>query len=356
MSRYARLEVMREHVVFENKRAKIINKKRRRHIARRVSIEDVPGFRVTNRDIEIVKAVYAYRALTTPQIERLLFPPDNRQDHPTKTSRCQHRLKLLFHAQYLCREEQPQRLSDGRKPLLHFLDENGAQLLARVGEIERSRIAWKRKDNRVSPMFLEHLLATNDVRIAVSLAARRLGMTLERWLDEKTLKSKAVKDYVEVVLKDKNGHNCQRKKLAVVPDGYFVLSLGGRRGHFFLEIDLATEPGKRWADKVRGYLAYLESGLYQKRYQTRSLRVLTVTTGPKRLENLRQTTQAVGGGSLFWFTTLALAQPATVLSDAIWQRARMEGLHSLIERPSPKHPGHGELTPRTAPVVVFPPP
>jgi len=347
---------MVEHVIFHNRWAAAKKKTLRLSVTKRAIASELPAFRLTKRDTAIVKAVYDYRALTTPQIEKLLFPPDKRQDHPTKTSRCQHRLKLLFHGGYLWREEQSQRLSDGRKPLLHFLDEKGAQLLAQLQGIDRSRIAWKRKDNRVSPMFLEHLLATNDVRIAITLAASGLDVALEQWSDEKTLKSTAVKDYVEVAWSDKNGHNRQHKKLAVVPDGYFVLSLGGRRGHFFLEIDLATEPGKRWADKVRGYLAYLESGLYQKRYQTKSLRVLTVTTGAKRLENLRQTTQAVGGGALFWFTTLAQAQPAAVLAGAIWQRARMEGRHSLIEHPIPKHPGYGKRTLRITPVVVFPPP
>ena len=61
---------------------------------------------------QVVKAVYTHRALTTPQIEALLFPPENGQDHSTKTSRVRYRLKMLFQHGYLFRDEQPTKLSE----------------------------------------------------------------------------------------------------------------------------------------------------------------------------------------------------------------------------------------------------
>jgi hypothetical protein len=285
--------------------------------------------------VQIIRAIYACRALTTPQIHTLFFvgPQENgsqRQPITTAVStRCQRRLQLLYHHGYIHRDEQPQRLAEGRKPLVYLLDEKGARLLAQARRTEGAEIDWKKKDNRISPMFLEHLLATNDVRIAIQLAANRHGIALERWLDERTLKSSAMKDYVRTTWTDRGGRR-QDERLAVVPDGYFALSHGPNRGHFFLEIDLATEPGKRWAHKVRAYLAYIQSGLYQKRYQTRSLRVLTVTTGPKRLANLIRSTEALGGGALFWFTTLGEASARAVLHLPIWRRAKHEGVHALL--------------------------
>ena len=51
---------------------------------KRAAPESLPRFRLKGRDKEIVKAVYTSRALTTAQIEALLFAPDAGQDHPTK--------------------------------------------------------------------------------------------------------------------------------------------------------------------------------------------------------------------------------------------------------------------------------
>jgi len=294
-----------------------------------------PTLELTGRDVQIIRSIHACRALTTAQIHSLLFAAPDKNDSQQApasreiSTRCQRRLQLLYHHGYLHREEQPQRLAEGRKPLVYFLDGKGARLLSELRRGQEEEITWKKKDNRISPMFLEHLLATNDVRIAIQLAAEKHALTLERWLEEKTLKSSAMKDYVLATWTDGGGRR-QQRRLAVVPDGYFVLSHDAHRGHFFLEIDLATEPGKRWAHKVRAYLAYIRSGLYQRRYQTRSLRILTVTTGPKRLANLVRTSESVGGGALFWFTKLGEVSAGAVLHRPIWRRAHENGLHALL--------------------------
>ena len=66
------------------------------------------GFYLTKRDIDIIKAVYDYRGLTTHQIMALFFQPDKGQDHATKAGRCWHRLKLLSDKKFLLRHEQLQ--------------------------------------------------------------------------------------------------------------------------------------------------------------------------------------------------------------------------------------------------------
>ncbi len=72
---------------------------------------------------------------------------------------------------------------------------------------------------------------------------------------------------------------------------YFVLNLGDRRAHFFLELDQATMSNKRWKTRILAYKAYTDSGKYQKRYHTQSLRILTVRTTQARLGNLKMTTE-----------------------------------------------------------------
>jgi hypothetical protein len=218
---------------------------------------------------------------------------------------------------------------------VYFLDEKGADLVARRLELFREDLDWEPQENQVSHLFLDHLLDTNSVRIAISLAAGQKGWSIETWLDDRTLKQQQRKDQEYVIIVGPQGG---KHKVAVVPDGYFVLKAEQRRLYAVLEIDRRTVTGqasawgkKDWARKVRAYVAYWDSGLYEKRYQTTSLRVLTVTTGEKRLGNLKAISEKVAPGKKwFWFTTFDQATPDKILSEAIWQRASEAGLHAYI--------------------------
>jgi hypothetical protein len=55
---------------------------------------------------------------------------------------------------------------------------------------------------------------------------------------------------------------------------------------------------------MRAYAAYVASGAYTARYGSRGLRILTVTTSPGRLANLKRIAEEAGK-SRFWFTTMA---------------------------------------------------
>lgn len=304
----------------------------------RAKPHDLPAFRLTQRDIEVVKAVYVHRAMTTPQIETLLFPPENGQDHGTKTSRVRHRLKMLFHHGYLFRDEQPTKLSEGRKPLVYFIDRQAVPLLAESYAVFPEEITWKPKDNNVGWIFLDHLLATNDVRIAIEVAARQKGYILHRWLDEMTLKSTEMRDSVEI-----RGPSGVTLKVTIVPDAYFFLTAGEFDYPFFLEIDMGTETarsskfGRRdFTRKILGYLAYDESGLYSAKYDPEGrygglpMRVLTVTTSEARLATLKRAAEEVGADERFCFTTFGRISPESVLTGPIWDVAGGDGLRALV--------------------------
>lgn len=293
----------------------------------RAAREDLPGFRLTPRDIEIVKAVSDYRALTTSQIESLFF--SNQNPAARKNGRCKVRLKLLYHHGYLIRDEQPTKLSEGRKPLVYFLDKVGAEYLSTIAGYEAEQSGHE-KD--VSYPFLHHLLATNDIRIAIVRSVKRNTMEIPVWLDEKILKNRQMKD--TIILKGENGG---REKAAVVPDFYFRLETAEDRFHFFGECDLgtvtvdATGAGRRdWARKVRAYLEYYRSGAYERRYQTRDMRVLTITTSASRLTHLREITEEVGGKSRFWFTTFDALLSKDALTTPLWAVATRDGLYPLL--------------------------
>jgi hypothetical protein len=98
----------------------------------------------------------------------------------------------------------------------------------------------------------------------------------------------------------------------------------------------AAELGNRLSrssksEKVQAYLEYTRSGKYAERYGTRSLRVLTVTTGEKRLANLKRATEQAGGREMFWFTTVEqVGSGEGLLVAKIWQVAGQEGVSALI--------------------------
>jgi hypothetical protein len=297
---------------------------------KRAAADERPSLRLTQRDLAIIQVVYEYRALTTPQIEQLLFASGNR-----KETRCRKRLRRLYDHGYLWRDEQPTKLSQGRAPLVYRLDTKGADLLAELWGLECRDLDWHPRDNTLSDPFLNHLLRTNDVRVAIAVAAAKHSFILEEWRDDKTLKSHHWKD--SVVIKDDQG---REQKAAIVPDGYFRLSVKGEgqqhAAHFFLEVDLRTVVGQAsrwgrrdWARKVQAYLAYYNSGQYQQRYGAEKGRVLTVTTGDRRLKNLKAITEDAGGRKRFWFTTFERLTAASVLTEPIWHVATKDGLHAL---------------------------
>jgi hypothetical protein len=173
----------------------------------------------------------------------------------------------------------------------------------------------------VKPDFLEHALAINDVRIAVTLACRQPGFQVLEWHSETQLKQ----DYDRVRLRGR------RQPVPVVPDSYFALDTPRGKAHFFLELDRGTMTTKRFRGKVEAYLEYYKSGGYEKRYGTRSLRVLTVTLSEARLSNLKAVTEEAGGGGWFWFAELSQLKAKTVLTAPVWRVAGREGQQPLVQ-------------------------
>lgn len=304
---------------------------KRRHRLERAGADALPPLRLTKRDLAIVNACYEYRALNTPQIQQLFF---NHSNTYGQLVQCQHRLKLLYHHGYLYRDEQPTKFREGHRPLIYFLDRKGAQLLSEYLGVEPAALDWHPRSNAAGAghLFLDHLLKTNDVRIAISLAAAQEQAVIESWLDDKALKSQQMKDYVQL-----HDIGSDEAPVALVPDGYFCLKLGNRQQHHFLEADMGTvivawgNPDRRaWAKKIHTYLKYHEHGQFQQRYQANSFRVLTVTTGERRLTHLKQVTEEAGGKARFWFTTFSQLTPETALSQPIWHIAGREGVYSLL--------------------------
>ncbi len=277
-------------------------------------VDNPPPMRLMERDIEILKAVHEFRIMRGDQLQALFFGSQ---------STASYRLSRLYQHGFLDRHFLPTLGGLASSPALYTLGKRGVDVLRRVLDCGPKDIRKPPNNQELSPLFLEHLLQINDFRVAVTVAALEQGYTLEMWLDDFQLKA----DYDRVVIQTPQG---RKRSVSLIPDGYCVLQVPQGRACFFLELDRGTMTRGRFRDKVLAYQAYIASGQYEKRYGTRSLRVLTVTSGPKRLENLREEAEQAGGGRVFWFITSDQISTETVLNGAVWQVAGSRELDVLI--------------------------
>lgn len=289
-----------------------VRPRRPRH--KRVEETERPVMVLTNRDKEIIKAVNDHRALKQEHIQALFF---------TSRSTAQFRLQRLFQHEFLDRQFLSV-VSGGpaASPAIYTLGKRGAKVL--VEESNYGQQELRLPKGIFSWQFVEHTLKIADFRVAVTLAAKANGFTVEEWRDETTFRSHP--DYV--TLTDKRGKSLKKP---VLPDGYFCLVTPNGKSRFFVEVDRGTEELSKFTPQVRVYNQYTASGQYQQQYQAKSLRILVVTSSSKRLATLREATQKIGGDRKYWFTTFMQAIPDAVLTDLIWQTLEDDGLQPLIK-------------------------
>lgn len=297
-------------------------------------------FGADGRDARILRWVHACRFLTREQLHRLEFPP-------ASTSYVKRRLMLFYQHAYLERLAVPQIGPFGSPRLVYALDTRGAQFLVHSLGIPATELGWRRKDNRVETYFLEHLLAVNDVRIDVHLAAAQQGWGCA-WVDDRELRRR---------LQAARAAHPSRAPCTPLPDGYFTLrnlpvQTAHRRASFALEVDRGTMERGAWIDKVRAYRAWVEGGEYRRHFDTTSLRVLVVAVAVRRpshaaraepsllrrLEQLVTWTAAGGGGRLFWFTTGAEATQDALFQRPIWRVPSGADRQPLIAWPTDTSP------------------
>jgi len=236
--------------------------------------------RLTERDKRIVLAVYEHRLLRRDQIERLFF---------TQTAPCNQRLCRLWQHGYLQRLFKP--VSFGSSQAVYALDKLGADLVSAELGIERNRIKWKRKNNQVEMLFMEHTLAINEFYVNLKeFLGQMPDVELLFWQRE----SKDLMDRVP----DPEG---KRKHLPICPDAFFAIKTKAGSSFFFLEVDMGTMSLGRFQTKVIAYRQYWKTGLYTQKYGFKSFRVITIANSPRRLDGLERVTRETGAKSMFLF-------------------------------------------------------
>lgn len=282
---------------------------------RRVEEAERPPMALTERDGAIIRLVQDCRLLTGEQIRGMFF---------ASRSTAQYRLQRLFQHEFLNRHFLTSvTTAPAASPAIYSLGRRGAQVLVERYGYDRQALKLPRQGS-LGWHTVEHTLAINTVRLAFMQAAARQGWTLLEWRDEGQFR--ASPDYVR--LSDSRGRAADKP---VLPDGYGAIETPRGVMRFFLEVDRGTEQLSKVAPQIAVYQAYTTSGLYQERFQAKSLRILIVTTSEKRLLSLKQVVEAEGGDRKYWFTTAAAISAETVLTAPIWEAVSGRQKRPLVE-------------------------
>jgi len=291
------------------------------------------------RDELVFADIYERRGLTALQITARHYPLDQAPEKRTfpitaRHSSCEKRLLQCVQHGYLERHEQLVKRSQGSKDYIYLLSPKGVRLLAEWLGLPRSELPYYTYDPERKSF--EHLLERNNFWICLKLACDKNSITVVEWLTENHFKRDPLK--IPAAYFARTG-NQKSESVKLEPDDYIHLFDGKDRLHRFVEIDLGGETTislrdryKSWKQKIERYLAYHKSGEYTKRFDSRGMVVLTVTTSQERLANLIRATEAAGGEQRFWFTTFEKVTSETVLTEKIWETAKTHEMRSLLLR------------------------
>ncbi len=262
------------------------------------------NIQLTKRDIRILEGIYTHGGmLSLRQIDRLFFTGRG-SAHPRQ------RMSKLFVNRYVAMPSPKELHQVPYGETVYWLDERGAEIVAGLyGETPKT--FDYRRDIRWS--LVAHDLRVNDVHIAVTQACERdERLELQHWEGESVFRA-----WPDIVTYTNERGRQQRRR--IIPDSFFHITRDGRDYAFLLELDMATEHNPRVGrTKILPGLAYLGSEAYRERFRLQYGRWLFVTTGERRMHNMRAQARRMGARGEFYFTTFEQLTPETVLREPIW--------------------------------------
>jgi hypothetical protein len=258
-----------------------------------------PPHDFNERDQSIIRMIYAFDGILADyQIERLFF-----HSH----ARMKARMSKLFHNGYVARLNRAQR---AQLPyMVYCLDKRGVDFIANLEGVALRELHWRTPWEGWS--LVRHDIELNDIRLSIMGAIKGLAQAnLVQWTTAQQFAMHASR----VIYTDSKG---TRRVRQVQPDGYFHIvnraHFGERHSRFFLERDRRTEANPRFfEEKVLAGLAYLQSEGYKERFGDYPARWLTVTTGERRVANMkahieRKAARMGINAKAFYFTTFEKA-------------------------------------------------
>jgi len=214
--------------------------------------------------------------------------------------------------------------------LTYGVGNKGAAWLKKTLALSYRQLNWK---NHIGKLFLEHTLLVSEVMVALELACRSQSDIRLLWPDENKVRpfqwSVDVGDSV---------------KCGVIPDRVFGLECTDKSGRrvqswFLLEADRGTMPVERtdlnqssFQRKLLAYRATWAQHLHRVRFGWNRFRVLTITSNPKRIENMQRAVRSLNHGrGLFLFLDAKRLSEEKDFFALRWQTSRDAELVGLLD-------------------------
>jgi hypothetical protein len=272
------------------------------------------GWRITSRDLDILAAIYGHRFLTRQLVEWVFFSRED-GDADRRSSLAARRLQVLYEAGYVQRLILPVLPGSGRTPAVYALGPRGADALASHLGIDREKVEWQPRHNRTTAFFMEHALAIARLWAALTAALRHRHVEIERWVGEGALRGWELKGFDRQI----------NHWVPIRPDGYMELIWPDKSfAPFFIEVDMGTETNARVERKLRAYQE-LHREVATSNLEMRKFYLLVVTSGDRRMENLRRIASKTLSQNICFFATLDDLHPARVLTA--WRDINDERVH-----------------------------
>ena len=297
---------------------------------------------LTPVDELILRAVNRFRYLTAAQLNRLLWP-NNTKD---ANRYAQRRLATLVQHEYVQVLDNLPKPATGTAPKVHTLGWRGRKTLAGLGETVpfyyRPSEAEKSARNAI---FMPHTLAVVDVLVAAERLTHEFpDIALTQLWTERALRQ--LRPWV-VVPGAPDSYSSSRR-VTVVPDAVFSLSIDGVVQDFVLEVDRGTERQPVWRRKVAALTLWIASDASAE-LLTDYVTVMVVRPSHVRREALRTwTAQELLSRNMFeeyagMFVTTCESpvdmSPAVFFGGEHWHPAGIGTPDSLIDLvPASSHP------------------
>jgi protein involved in plasmid replication-relaxation len=167
----------------------------------------------------------------------------------------------------------------------------------------------RRNSMLVAGYFVQHQLAVNEVYCALKYQPIPLaGVVFRRWLSF----------FAPVA-----------PGLRLIPDGYVELETPSGLVAAFLEVDLGSEHGPVWREKVENYLQFALREERGEEALHRPFRVLVITHSERRLRALRKVVVSKTE-KIFWFADFNAIRRDGLFAS-VWSRPGDETKQSLIK-------------------------
>lgn len=292
----------------------------------------VASFKLTERDVAMLRALHRHRLLDSNLIHDLVGG---------SAQQVRRRLGLLFHGGFVDRPKAQQRTtySSGSQAMVYALGNKGADALMEHCDLPRGKTDWASKNRQLKDRFMEHTLLTAGIMVAFEVACRERNVRMIHWeeivreLCPPRTRSMNVPQRMNVSLP-------RVGTMSVTPDAVFGLEYldkpaGSNRAFFFVEADRGTMPVKReklmlssiWK-KLRLYHAVYASKVHTAQLGFKHFRVLFVSTSPDgvRVQSMVETAKGLPSlQGLFLFAAEHRVVGGDPFGSGVWVNGRGDG-------------------------------